>query len=192
MRTREENSPDWIQIGEAFRETLLSIRDISRQHGVSDTAVRKRAKKEGWTRPDGAQTAREPRREPEREPPRPQYEAAAKVVSDTPISDLTKRGRNLILALMDELEFLNGNHQTLAALVEDYVNGEKDATVRNKLMRCLDHDTRAKSANQLATALAKLNDAAPGKKEQAKADAEAAMQDSGWGDDLDLGGARPN
>jgi hypothetical protein len=57
----------------------------------------------------------------------------------------------------------------------------------------MDHETRTKSSNQLATALAKLNDAAPGKKEQAQADAETAGQGSGWGDDLDSGIAgRPN
>jgi hypothetical protein len=86
---------------------------------------------------------------------------------------------------MSELEFLNKNHQTLAGLVEDYVNGEKDSSARAKLMKALDHETRSKTANYLATALAKLVDAAPGKKEQAQTDAETAGHDSGWGADLD-------
>jgi hypothetical protein len=88
---------------------------------------------------------------------------------------------------MDELEFLNANHETLAGLVEDYVNGDKEAGVKAKLLKALDHETRSKTANYLATALAKLNDAAPGKKEQAQADAETAGQGSGWGDDLEPG-----
>jgi hypothetical protein len=54
---------------------------------------------------------------------------------------LTARGRNIILALMDELEFLNRNHETIAGMVEDYVNGEKDAGARAKLLKVLDHET---------------------------------------------------
>lgn len=95
---------------------------------------------------------------------------------------------------MAELEFLNANHQTLADMVEDYVNGEKDDRTRARLVKALDHETRSKTANYLATALAKLNDAAPGKKEELQAAAETAGQGSGWGDDLDTGltGSKPN
>ena len=94
---------------------------------------------------------------------------------------------------MDELEFLNANADTLSDMVEDYINGEKDDRLRFKLQKALDHETRSKTANYLATALAKLNDAAPGKKEEARVAAETAGQDSGWGDDLDSGPVgRPN
>lgn len=89
-----------------------------------------------------------------------------------PTSALIARGRNIILDLMAELEFLNRNHQTLAALVEDYVNGEKEDGIRAKLLRALDHETRSKTANYLATALAKLTDAAPGKKQERQENAE--------------------
>jgi hypothetical protein len=88
---------------------------------------------------------------------------------------------------MDELEFLNANAETLSEIVEEHFNGEKDDRTRFKLQKALDHETRSKTANYLATALAKLNDAAPGKKEQAQADAAMASQDGGWGDDLDVG-----
>jgi hypothetical protein len=84
---------------------------------------------------------------------------------------------------MAELEFLNRNHQTIADMVADYVNGEKDSSARAKLMKALDHETRSKTANYLATALAKLQDAAPGKKEQAEEDAKTAgAGSSAWGD----------
>jgi hypothetical protein len=93
---------------------------------------------------------------------------------------------------MAELEFLNRNHQTLVEMVESYVNGEKDDGIRAKLLRALDHETRAKTANNLATALAKLGDAAPGKKEQAVQAAQTAGQGSDWEGDLAFDGARPN
>jgi hypothetical protein len=94
---------------------------------------------------------------------------------------------------MDELEFLNQHADVLGELVECHFNGDKEHQTKAKLLRALDHETRTKSSNQLATALAKLQDAAPGKKEQAQAEAETAGQDGGWGDDLDAGTAgRPN
>lgn len=188
MRTREGNSTDWVQVGEAYRTKTLSIRAIAKEFGISDTAIRKEAKKRGWVRPD----TETPIRELACEPRANRSESAAKSIASTPVSALTARGRNIILALMDELEFLNRNHETLVGMVEDYVNGEKEAGIRAKLLKALDHETRSKTANYLATALAKLNDAAPGKKQQAEEEAKTAGQNSDWDDDLDFAGARPN
>lgn len=172
MRTEEENSPDWQQIGEAYSTETLSIRALAKKFGVSDTAVRKEAKKRGWTRPAPESAACEPQCEPGCEPPANYSEATARSMAAAPTSTLVARGRNIILSLMDELEFLNRNHQTLAALVEDYINGEKEDGIRAKLLRALDHETRSKTANYLATALAKLTDAAPGKKQERQENAE--------------------
>jgi hypothetical protein len=106
---------------------------------------------------------------------------------------LTARGRNIILALMDELEFLNRNHETIADMVDRLCERREGRHAGPSCSRSLDHETRSKTANYLATALAKLNDAAPGKKEQAEEDAKTAGQGSGWGDDLDTGVVgRPN
>ena len=193
MRTLEGNSTDWVQIGDAYCNETVSIRALAKQNGVSDTAIRKAAKKNGWTRPTANLAPREPDCKPEREPRRPRVEIAAKAVAAATISELTARGRNIILALMDELEFLNRHADVLGELVETNFNGDKDGSARAKLLKALDHETRTKSSNQLATALAKLQDAAPGKKEQAEEDAKTAGQGTGWGDDLDTGVVgRPN
>lgn len=42
--------PDWEAIESAYRAGLMSLREIASQHGISDTAIRKRAKKDGWSR----------------------------------------------------------------------------------------------------------------------------------------------
>lgn len=44
------SKPDWEAIESAYRAGVLSLREIASQHGISDTAIRKRAKKEEWTR----------------------------------------------------------------------------------------------------------------------------------------------
>ncbi|MDK2633174.1 hypothetical protein QMZ93_07430 [Pantoea stewartii subsp. indologenes] len=43
-------TPDWEAIESAYRAGLLSVREIGSQHGVTHTAINKRAKKEGWER----------------------------------------------------------------------------------------------------------------------------------------------
>jgi hypothetical protein len=42
--------PDWEAIERAYRAGSLSVRAIADQHSLTDGAIRKRAKKEGWVR----------------------------------------------------------------------------------------------------------------------------------------------
>ncbi|HBZ2492084.1 TPA: hypothetical protein N3Z59_002208 [Klebsiella pneumoniae] len=42
--------PDWEAIETAYRAGVMSIREIASQHGITHTAINKRAKKEGWER----------------------------------------------------------------------------------------------------------------------------------------------
>lgn len=44
------SSPDWEAIESAYRAGVLSIREIASKNSLSDGAIRKRAKKENWTR----------------------------------------------------------------------------------------------------------------------------------------------
>lgn len=41
---------DWEKIEREYRAGKLSIREIARQHGCTDKAIRKKAKAEGWSR----------------------------------------------------------------------------------------------------------------------------------------------
>ncbi|WP_312059561.1 hypothetical protein [Pantoea septica] len=43
-------TPDWETIESAYRAGLLSLREIASQHGISEGAIRKRAKRDDWTR----------------------------------------------------------------------------------------------------------------------------------------------
>lgn len=44
------SAPDWEAVSGKYRAGLLSIRQIAKQHGVTEGAIRKRAKKDGWQR----------------------------------------------------------------------------------------------------------------------------------------------
>lgn len=43
-------TPDWEAIESAYRAGVLVLRDIGEQYGVTEGAIRKRAKKLGWVR----------------------------------------------------------------------------------------------------------------------------------------------
>lgn len=48
-------TPDWEAIESAYRAGVLSLRDIGDKYGVTEGAIRKRAKKLGWVRNSGTQ-----------------------------------------------------------------------------------------------------------------------------------------
>lgn len=46
----DKKTPDWEKIEKLFRAGVLSVREIAAAHGVSHTAINKRAKAEGWVK----------------------------------------------------------------------------------------------------------------------------------------------
>jgi hypothetical protein len=190
VRTGENNSTDWVQIGQAYSTEALSVRALAKRFGISDTAIRKEAKKRQWTKFAVPTPDCEPQREPDREPEHRRHEPR-RHAAPTTTKQLVERGRSIILSLMAELEYLNEHASLLMELVDTNFTGEKDAGTRAKLLKALDHAERTKSSNQLATALAKLTDAAPGKKEQADEDSKTAAAGTEW-DDLESAPASMN
>lgn len=191
--TVELNSSSNDPVREEYETKNISDRGLAKKVGISDTALRKRAKKGGWVKFQDDVEIDEPYCNPDRSTPRLDINGMTKPVTTTTIGQLTELGRDLLLELMAELKFLNRHADVLTELVEAHFSGEKDDRIRSKLTKALDHETRTRSSAQLASALQKLNDAAPapGKKEQAQADAETAGRDSGWGADLGIGSGPP-
>jgi nucleotidyltransferase/DNA polymerase involved in DNA repair len=50
VRATERKSVDWEAIEREYRAGQLTVVEIGRQHGLSRTAINKRAKRDGWTR----------------------------------------------------------------------------------------------------------------------------------------------
>lgn len=48
--TDERTQTDWERVEAEYRSGQLSVREIGRRHGVTETAIRKRAKTGGWER----------------------------------------------------------------------------------------------------------------------------------------------
>jgi hypothetical protein len=176
MRTETE----WKQIATVFQSSRRSTRDIAREFGISEKAIRKKAKERNWVRPepepdwdecpitvkadiDPSSTAVEP----------PAFED----VAGSEPGELVKRGRGIILALMAELEVETANVHLLAELVEIETAEDKTPHRRRALQKALSLPVRTQAAKNLSTALATLRDADDGKKAQRQATAEAASND---------------
>jgi hypothetical protein len=51
VHTENQEGVDWTSVAAEFYDTTKSIRSIARSAGISETAIRKHAKRHGWHRP---------------------------------------------------------------------------------------------------------------------------------------------
>lgn len=167
-----KNKPDWEKIEADYRAGVLSIREIAGQHGVSDTAIRKRAKVHGWDRDlsekitskaDALVRTQEVRTQVRTETAvseRELIEANAQVIADVRMSHRgdIRKSRDLVMALLNELQ-----HEThgielferLGELLRD--EDEKGQDKLNDLYhKMISLPSRVKSMKDLADALKTL------------------------------------
>lgn len=124
---------DWEAIEKEYRAGVLSVREIGKQHRLSEGAIRKRARRDGWERDltdkvrEKVRTAlvrSEVRTETDANSPRTEREivddAAAAVVAlvREHRSDL-RDGRELAATLLSQLKAVTGNREAIeGAIVE--------------------------------------------------------------------------
>lgn len=123
MAQPKKAAPDWERIEAEYRAGVLSIREVAAQHGITDTAIRKRAARDGWARDlskriqDKAEAlvrtaeVRSQVRTESANSDRLIVEANAEVIANIRLShrkDIS-RSRTLAMALLGELEQQTGN-----------------------------------------------------------------------------------
>ncbi|MBB4611637.1 hypothetical protein [Sphingomonas yabuuchiae] len=159
---------DWPRIELEYLANEDSIREIADRHEISDTAIRKRAKTEGWVR--AVRSAN--RREPDRSPPPPPAIDPEKRREPGEIAD---DGRGIVGRMLDELDTITSRRGELEDMIVDATDGDEDDARRDAMMKAVSLPVRAKTMQTLALALKTLNEAsAPqGKKaaQQEKANA---------------------
>lgn len=132
--SEKKTAPDWERIEIEYRAGVQSIRQIAQAFGVSDGAIRKRAKTQEWTRDlNGKIKAKAEaivRTEVVRTEVRnsPEYKATEKETIDANANLIAsiqinqrkdiQRARNLCMGLFDELEHLIGLDNI--ALLQDF------------------------------------------------------------------------
>lgn len=164
MAQQEKSAaPDWERIEADYRAGLLSVREIAASQGITEGAVRKRAKRDDWSRdlqPKIKAKADDLVRKAEvRTPVRTEREvvdANAQVIADVRVShrkDIA-RARTLAMKLLDELEIQTDNIDLLEQIETALASGDDSP---DGLMRVFQRVTstsgRIDSAKKLAEAM---------------------------------------
>lgn len=123
--------PDWERIGAQYRVGTMSLREIAAAHGITEGAIRKRAKKEEWTRDLTAKVRAKAdelvRKELVRSEVRKETATEKEVINTeaqkqasiriTHRKDIAK-SRSLAMSLLDELEAQTGSAELMRKLGE--------------------------------------------------------------------------
>lgn len=150
MATRK-NIIDWARIELEYLAGEDSIREIADRHEISDAAIRKRAKKEGWVRE--VRTAN--RREPDRSPPPPPPSDPEKPIDAGQIAD---GGRALAGRMLDELDIVTSRRGELEDMIIAATDDDDDDSRRDAMMKALSLPSRANTLKTIALALKTLNE----------------------------------
>lgn len=130
--------PDWERIGAQYRIGTMSLREIAAMHGITEGAIRKRAKKEEWSRDLNAKVRAKAdelvrkelvRSEVRKETPteREVIDTEAQVQARVRLShrkDIA-RSRVLAMSLMGELEAQTGSAELMQQLGEIMADPDK-------------------------------------------------------------------
>jgi len=132
MSESPKPTTDWERIEADYRAGILSLREIANQHGITEGAIRKRAKRDQWTRNLAAKIQAKAeelvRKEAVRVPStqltpateKQVVEANAQAVYEVRIAHRTdiRRAKTLSIALLAELEAQTVNPELMARLGE--------------------------------------------------------------------------
>ena len=164
--TEQRNAPDWERIEADYRAGLMSLREIASAHGITEGAIRKRAKRDGWDRDLQAKiqakadalvarraVVAEHAKATEREIVEANAERIAQVRGEHR-ADIT-RARALALQLLDELEGQVGQADAAPKLWQALVDqsGMKTAELLGKVLSV---PSRVDSLKKLADTLRTL------------------------------------
>lgn len=174
--TNVKKAPDWEKIELEYRAGVKSIRQVALEFDVSDAAIRKRAKRDDWTRDLNAkiqakaddlvrkeQVRNEVRASPEyKATEKETIDANANLVASIRISHRKdiERSRRMVMDLFSELEHMIGIDQAL--LLQElgdmmYKPNEKGVDKLNDLyMKIIQLPNRVKSIKDLSDALKTL------------------------------------
>ncbi len=166
--------PDWEAIESAYRAGSLSIRTIADQHGISDAAIRKHAKKHGWERDLTEQVRQttksklaraEVRTDGSREHPRTDAEiieeasdAAAAVVLAHRSGLAQWRGiANKLCVALAEMEVTEDNHDKFARSLNAGVDAQLKVIKGERQAYNLDTEEGDKTVSDLAALMDELS-----------------------------------
>lgn len=161
---------DWEAIEKLFRAGVLSIREIAKQHGITDKAIRNKAKNEGWLRDLTKKVQEQVRSELVRTQVRT-GNAADQLRTERDIVDAAaatvvhvvrehrrdiSTGRGIVNLLMSQLVDVVGQRNDFEELIDQECAADKTTERRTKLMKAVSIPAHAGTVRDLSVAMKNL------------------------------------
>jgi hypothetical protein len=158
--TNQKKPTDWTEIERDYRSTSTSLMEIARWYGISDTAIRKRAKARGWVRAGST--------------PEPSPARTLLTPANASPEAIVGRGRNLTLRMLDELDAQTSQIGELGTLIDSAIDTGDGGKARDAAHQAISLKQRAEVLKALALTAKTLAEAgAPaGKKAERQEAAE--------------------
>lgn len=158
---------DWEAIEREYRAGILSVREIAAPAGITEGAIRKKAKAQGWERNLAAKVQEKVRNELVRSEVRSAYrESTEREIIEQAASTVVQvvrvhRGRigrqtELVDLLTEQLVAVAGKREDFEDEIEDMTADDKSGERRARLMKAIALPTHASTAVNLANALKTL------------------------------------
>ncbi|MGY2258128.1 hypothetical protein [Pseudomonas sp. SDO55104_S430] len=161
--------PDWEAIERAFRAGALSIRTIAERNGVSDTAIRKKAKALGWARDLSEQVRKEVRNKLVRGEVRDEQcanpERDAEIVEEAAEEGARvvrshrrdiRKATNLANLLMDDLLATIQKREEIEDAITEETAGDNNGMRRASMLAAVSLPSNSKTLFQLSSAMKNL------------------------------------
>jgi len=161
---------DWEAIEAEYRSGTVSNSELGRKYDVSEGAIRKRAKAQGWTKDLTAkvQTAvrdRLVRAEVREANARTSSRTDAEIIeaaAETAVQVVqihrrdVRHGRTICAALFAELQDTSNNRELIAECIDSETQDDLSPTRRNQMMKAISLPTRARAMLDLSAAMKNL------------------------------------
>ncbi|WP_458373019.1 hypothetical protein [Pseudomonas laurylsulfatiphila] len=164
-----DKQPDWEAIERAYRAGALSIRTIAERNGISDTAIRKKAKASGWVRDLSEQVRKEVRNKLVRGEVRDGQcanpERDAEIVEEAAEEGATvvrshrrdiRKASNLANLLMDDLLTTIQQRESIEDAIEEETRDDSNGMRRANMLGAVSLPSNAKTLFQLSSAMKNL------------------------------------
>lgn len=157
-----DKTPDWEAIHAEYRAGQLSNVLLGKKHGVSEGAIRKRAKAEGWQK-DLAGAVRERVREKlvreEVREPNVRDEVIVETAASTGAEVVRRhrrdiaKGHGLVNILFQQLEAAATNREEIEDAIFEETKGDDNTQRRTRMLKAVSLSTHAGVLRDLSTAL---------------------------------------
>lgn len=154
--TDEKKPVDWVEIERDYRTSSMSVREIARWYGVDEKSIRKRAKANGWERP---QAAAGPQVRTADDEPQKVYVGTILTPENTSPEAIVGRGRNLVMRMLDELDATTSRDGELEAMIVSATDSDDAGRQREALQQAVSLKGRSEVLKALATAAKTLAEA---------------------------------